>query len=404
MYDDQLSGKKIILGVTGGIAAYKACWLTRELIKRGAEVKVVMTPSALQFVQPLTFSSLSKNEVIVNIFPDSQINGTTLKTWHIDLALWADLMIIAPCTINTIAKIAAGFSDNALLTVVSALRSPLLIAPAADMDMYINKITQRNFKILEEMGYTFIKAEKGELASGLGGEGRLADINKIMDAAELILTGYKRDLLNKKILVTAGPTYEDIDPVRFIGNRSSGKMGYNIAKAAFLRGANVTLITGPINENIYPEIKVIKIRSSAEMKKAVHDEIKNNDILIMAAAVADYKPVEVSSRKMKKDDKLSQIKLYPTDDILSSLKLSRKKRIGFALETENEKENALKKLKSKNLDLIVLNSLNDKNSGFEYNTNKITIIHKNGKQIDFPLKSKFQVANTIISEILKSNG
>ena len=276
MQDDQLGGKKIILGVTGGIAAYKACWLTRELIKRGAEVKVVMTASALQFVQPLTFSSLSKNDVVVNIFPDSQENGSSLKTWHIDLALWADLMIIAPCTVNTIAKIAAGFSDNALLTVVSALRSPLLIAPAADIDMYNNKITQRNFKILEEMGYLFVSAEKGELASGLGGEGRLAGINKIVDAAELILTGYKRDLLNKKILVTAGPTYEDIDPVRFIGNRSSGKMGYNIAKAAFLRGADVTLITGPVDEYIYPEIKIIKVRSAVEMKKAVHDEIKKS--------------------------------------------------------------------------------------------------------------------------------
>jgi phosphopantothenoylcysteine decarboxylase/phosphopantothenate--cysteine ligase, prokaryotic len=404
MQDDQLSGKKIILGVTGGIAAYKACWLTRELIKRGAEVKVVMTPSAIQFVQPLTFSSLSKNEVVVNIFPDSQVNGSSLKTWHIDLALWADLMIIAPCTTNTIAKIAAGFSDNALLTVVSALRSPLLIAPAADMDMYNNKITQRNFKILEKMGYLFVNAEKGELASGLAGEGRLADINKIVDAAELILSGYKKDLLNKKILVTAGPTYEDIDPVRFIGNRSSGKMGYNIAKAAFLRGADVTLITGPVHESIYPEIKVINVRSAVDMNKAVHEEIKNNDILIMAAAVADYKSAEVSIRKMKKEDKLDQIKLYPTEDILSSLKPLGKKIVGFALETDNEKENALKKLKSKNLDLIVMNSLNDEMSGFEYNTNKITVIHKNGKQIDFPLKSKFQAANTVISEILKSNG
>ena len=404
MQDDQLSGKKIILGVTGGIAAYKACWLTRELIKRGAEVKVVMTPSALQFVQPLTFSSLTKNDVIVNIFPDSQENGSSMKTWHIDLALWADLMIIAPCTVNTIAKIAVGFLDNALLTVVSSLRCPLLISPAADMDIYDNKITQRNFQTLEEMGYLFVKAEKGELASGLEGEGRLADINKIADAAELILTGYKRDLLNKKILVSAGPTYEDIDPVRFIGNRSSGKMGYNIAKAAFLRGAEVTLITGPVHESIYPEIKVIKVRSTAEMKKAIHKEIINSDILIMAAAVADYKPAEVSIRKMKKEDKLNQIKLYPTEDILSSLKTSGKKIIGFALETDNEKENALKKLKSKNLDMIVLNSLNDEQSGFEYNTNKITVIHKNGGQIDFPLESKFQAANKIISEILKSNG
>lgn len=404
MQDDQLSGKKIILGVTGGIAAYKACWLTRKLIKRGAEVKVVMTPSALQFVQPLTFSSLSKNDVVINIFPDAQINGASMKTWHIDLALWADLMIIAPCTVNTIGKIAAGFSDNALLTVVSALRSPLLIAPAADMDMYDNKITRKNFQVLEEMGYSFVMAEKGELASGLEGDGRLASIDKIIDAAEIILTGYRKDLLNKKILITAGPTYEDIDPVRFIGNRSSGKMGYNIAKAAFLRGADVTLVSGPVHESIYPEIKLIMVRSASDMKIAVHKEINNNEIVIMAAAVADYKPAKVYSQKMKKEDKLGQIKVDYTDDILASIKDSGKKLIGFALETNNEKANAIKKLKSKNLDMIVMNSLKDENSGFEYNTNKITIIHKNGKHIVYPLMAKFQAANIIISEILKSDG
>jgi phosphopantothenoylcysteine decarboxylase/phosphopantothenate--cysteine ligase len=288
--------------------------------------------------------------------------------------------------------------------VVSALRSPLLIAPAADMDMYDNKITQRNFKILEEIGYFFVKAEKGELASGLDGEGRLADFSKIVDAAELILTGFKRDLLSKRILITAGPTYEDIDPVRFIGNRSSGKMGYNIAKAAFLRGADVTLISGPVHENIYPEIKLLNVRSAAELKIAVNKEIKNNDILIMAAAVADYKPLQTLSKKIKKEDKLNQIKLSLTEDILSSLKDSGKILIGFALETHNEKENAKKKLKNKNLDMIILNSLNDENSGFEYNTNKITVIHKNGKQIAFPLMSKFQAANKIISEVLKLNG
>ncbi|MDR3609538.1 MAG: bifunctional phosphopantothenoylcysteine decarboxylase/phosphopantothenate--cysteine ligase CoaBC [Ignavibacteriaceae bacterium] len=401
MHADQLSGKKIILGVTGGIAAYKACWLTRELIKRGAEVKVVMTPSALQFVQPLTFSSLSKNEVVVNIFPDNQNNGTSMKTWHIDLVRWADLMIIAPCTVNTAAKIAAGISDNALLTVVLALRSPLLIAPAADIDMYENKITQKNFRTLEDMGYSIVKAEKGELASGLEGGGRMADINKIADAAEVILLGYKRDLHNKKVLVTAGPTNEDIDPVRFIGNRSSGKMGYNIAKAAYLRGAEVTLISGPVSESIYPEVKVISIRTAEEMKKAVDAEMVNNDILIMAAAVADYKPIKISDRKLKKEDNLDMIKLTQTEDILSTLKVSGKKVIGFALETDNETENARKKLKNKLLDMIVLNSLKDKNSGFEHNTNKITVIHKNGEQIDFPLESKFRAANRIISEILK---
>ena len=404
MQDDQLSGKKIILGLTGGIAAYKACWLTRELIKRGAEVRVVMTPSALQFIQPLTFSSLTKHNVIVNIFPDSQVNGSSMETWHIDLVRWADLMIIAPCTVNTAAKIAAGITDNALLTVVSALRSPLLLAPAADMDMYNNKITKRNFQTLEGMGYFFVNAEKGELASGLEGEGRLADINKIIDTAEIILSGYKKDLQGKRILITAGPTLEDIDPVRFIGNRSSGKMGYSIAKAAFLRGAEVTLITGPVYENIYPEIELIKVRSAAEMKNAVDKEIINNDILIMAAAVADYKPAEASKHKMKKEDKLDQIKLEPTDDILSCLKNSGKKIVGFALETDNEKENAMKKLKNKNLDMIILNSLNDRGSGFEHSTNKITVIHKNMEQIEFPLESKFQAANKIISEILKSNG
>ncbi len=399
--DSQLSGKKIVLGVTGGIAAYKACSLVRDLIKKGAEVKVVMTPSALQFIQPLTFSSLTKNEVIINIFPPSQENGTSLTTWHIDLALWADLMIIAPCTVNTIAKIAAGFTDNALLTLVAALRCPLIIAPAADMDMYDNKITKRNFHTLEEMGYFFVWAEKGELASGLEGDGRLADINKITDSAELVLSGYRKDLLNKKILVSAGPTYEDIDPVRFIGNRSSGKMGYNIAKAAFLRGADVTLISGPSHEISYPEIKTINIRSAAEMKKVIHEEIIQNDILIMSAAVADYKPAVFFKGKLKKEEKIDNFKLSPTEDILFSLRDSGKKIIGFALETDDELKNALNKLKCKNLDMIVLNSLNDQKSGFEFNTNKIKVIHKNGEQIDFPLQSKFQAANNILSEILK---
>jgi phosphopantothenoylcysteine decarboxylase/phosphopantothenate--cysteine ligase len=397
----QLSGRKIVLGVTGGIAAYKACNLVRDLIKKGAEVKVVMTPSALQFIQPLTFSSLTKNEVIVNIFPSSQTNGSSLKTWHIDLALWADLMIIAPCTVNTIAKMAAGFTDNALLTLVSALRCPLIIAPAADEDMYTNKIACRNFETLKDMGYFFVWAEKGELASGLEGEGRLADLSKIIDAADLILSGYRKDLLNKKILVTAGPTYEDIDPVRFIGNRSSGKMGYSIAKAAYLRGAEVTLITGPSHEIIYPEIKTISVRSSAEMKKVVYEEIVNNDILIMSAAVADYRPTETSKSKLKKEEKIDNIKLTSTEDILLSLKDSGKKVIGFALETNDEENNAFKKLKQKNLDMIILNSLKDENSGFEFNTNKIKVIHRNGEQIDFPLQSKFQVANKILSEILK---
>lgn len=401
MSEDVLTGKKILIGVTGCIAAYKSAILIRSLVQRGAEVKVVMTPSATEFISPLTLATLSHNPVIINSFPGSQIEGSSLTTWHIDYALWADLMIIAPATVNTVAKIAHGFADNALTTLVTALRSPLIIAPAADVDMYENKITQENFKKLESLGYFFIHAEQGYLASGLSGTGRLAVIEKILDASESIISGYKKDLSGKNILVTAGPTFEDIDPVRFIGNRSSGKMGYQIAKAAFLRGANVTLISGPSHENIYPEIKIIKVRSALEMKKEVENKIKGNDVLIMSAAVADYKPEKVSSVKIKKDDKLNSIKLIETDDILASLDKTNKIVVGFALETNNEIKNAGKKLKSKNLDMIVLNSLKDEKSGFETDTNKVTVIHKSGESFDFPLQSKFQIANKILTELNK---
>ena len=284
MKKDIITGKKILIGVTGCIAAYKSCFIVRELKKRGAEIKVVMTPSAVEFITPLTLATLSGNEVIVNTFPSSQQNGTNLSTWHIDYALWADLMLIAPATVNTIAKIAHGFADNALTTLVSALRSQLIIAPAADVDMYNNPINTENMIKLESLGHYILHAEKGELVSGLEGEGRLADIGKIVDAIELVLSGYKKDFVGKKILVTAGPTYEDIDPVRFIGNRSTGKMGYQLAKAAYLRGADVTLISGPSSETVYPEINKINIRSAVEMQKVVNKEFVKNDILIMAAA------------------------------------------------------------------------------------------------------------------------
>ena len=401
MHDDIFTGKKIVLGITGCIAAYKSAFLARELNKRGAEVKVVMTPSATEFISPLTFSSLTQNEVIVNIFPASQKNGTAISTWHIDYAVWADLMIIAPATVNTVAKITHGFADNALTTLVLALRCPLIIAPAADVDMYQNKITQENLKKLEELNYFIVHAENGELASGLTGNGRLAELNKIIDASELVLSGYKKDLTGKRILVTAGPTYEDIDPVRFIGNRSSGKMGYALASAAYLRGAEVTLISGPSNESLYQEINYVKVRSASEMKKAVEKEIKKTEILIMSAAVADYKPSTISNKKIKKEDKLSSIKIVETEDILFSINKKDKIIVGFALETDNEIQNASKKLKGKNLDMIVLNSLKDKKSGFEYDTNKITLIHKTGKQVKLPLQTKFQAANKILTEILK---
>jgi phosphopantothenoylcysteine decarboxylase/phosphopantothenate--cysteine ligase len=402
MIRDVLDGRKIILGVTGGIAAYKSCLLVRELKNRGAEVRVIMTPSALQFIAPLTFSTLTGNEVIVNIFPESQENGANLKTWHIEYALWADLMIIAPATVNTIAKIVNGFCDNALTTVVAAIRCPLVVAPAADMDMYMNKISQSNLrKLKDESGAYVIDAEKGELASGLIGTGRMADINKIINVLELILSGYKQDLVDKKILVTSGPTYEDIDPVRFIGNRSSGKMGHNIAKAACLRGAEVTLISGPTTETIYPEINLLQVRSAMEMLKAVSENIKSNDALIMSAAVADYTPDKKTNIKIKKEDNLDSIKLKKTQDILASVKKSNKKIVGFALETDNAIENAKKKLFKKNLDLIVLNCLSEENSAFESEENKVTIITKTGKVEELPAMSKFQVANKVLSVLNK---
>jgi phosphopantothenoylcysteine decarboxylase/phosphopantothenate--cysteine ligase len=401
MQKDFFQGKKILLGVTGCIAAYKSAFLTRDLVKRGASVKVIMTPAATEFITPLTLSSLSRNEVVVNIFPKSKNESTSLNTWHIDYALWADLMIIAPATVNTVAKIAKGYADNALTTLVAALRCPLIIAPAADIDMYDNKINQMNLQTLREVGHFIVDAEEGELASGLKGMGRLAENYKIIDAAELVLSGYKKDLTGKKVLVTAGPTYEDIDPVRFISNRSSGKMGFEIAKAAYLRGAEVTLVSGPTKETAYPEINCLKVRSAKEMRSEVEKNLKNCDILIMAAAVADYRPEKTATKKIKKEEKLNSIKVRETDDILSLLRKEGKVVVGFALETDNELKNAKKKLGTKKLDMIVLNSLKDKNSGFEFGTNKITILHKKGGKLNFPLKSKFQSANDILTQILK---
>lgn len=400
MHSETLKGKKILLGVTGCIAAYKSAFLVRELVRFGAEVKVVMTPSAVQFISPLTLSTLSQNNVIVKMFPDSQQSGTDMTTWHIDYALWADLMIVAPATINTIAKIAAGFADNALTTLVTALRCPLIIAPAADVDMYNNPITKENLAKLESLGHYILSAEEGELASGLRGAGRLPELDKIIDSISLILSGFTKDLSKQKILVTAGPTYEDIDPVRFLGNRSSGKMGISIAKAAWLRGAEVTLIAGPNCQSVYPEIKLINIRSAAEMKKAVDNELRSNNILIMAAAVADFKPVKTADRKIKKDIKPFSLSLTHTTDILSSIKKENKFVVGFALETDNELKNAKTKMAAKELDMIILNSLNDKKSGFEFDSNKITFINKSGKVTKLPLMSKFSAANKILSEII----
>jgi len=400
MQKDLLYGKKIVLGVTGCIAAYKSAYLIRDLVKRNAEVKVVMSPSATQFITPLTLSTISKNAVVVNMFPETKNSSTSLNTWHIDIAQWADLILIAPATVNTVAKIAYGFADNALTTVAVAARSLVVLAPAADVDMYENPVNKENLAKLESLGYYIVEAEEGELASGLSGKGRLAELNKIIDSAELVLSGFEKDLKRKKILVTAGPSIEDIDPVRFIANRSSGKMGYAIAKAAFLRGAEVTIISGTSSEVAYQEIKMVDVRSADEMKKAVDKEIKKNDVLIMSAAVADYKPSKISSKKLKKEKNLTEIKITKTADILSSVKKENKKIVGFALETDNEIANAKSKLKEKQLDMIVLNSLKDKKSGFEFGTNKVTLIKKSGKAIKLPLQSKFQIANKILSEVL----
>ena len=399
MQKDLLYGKKIVLGVTGCIAAYKSAYLIRDLVKRGADVKVVMSPSATQFITPLTLSTLSKNAVVVNMFPENKNSSTDLNTWHIDLAQWADLILIAPATVNTVAKLAYGFADNALTTLAAAARSPVVLAPAADVDMYENPATKENLVKLESLGYYIVEAEEGELASGLSGKGRLAELDKIIDSVEFVLSGFEKDLKGKKILVTAGPTIEDIDPVRFIGNRSSGKMGYALAKAAFLRGADVTLISGTSNEIAYQEIKKVNVRSADEMKKAVDRELKKSDFLIMSAAVADYKPAKVSTKKLKKEKNLTEIKITKTADILSSVKKENKIIVGFALETDNEIANAKKKLKEKQLDMIVLNSLKDKRIGFEFDTNKVTLIKKNGKTIKLPLQSKFQITNKILDQL-----
>lgn len=394
--------KKIILGVSGGIAAYKSCYLVRELVKLGAEVRVVMTPSACEFVTPLTFSILSKNEVIVNIFPEKKSNIKS-STWHIDLAQWADLLVIAPATVNTIAKINHGIADNALTTLVSARRSPLLIVPSADEDMYLSKENLQNLIELRMKGVFVLEPETGELASGLYGKGRLPEVDLILKEMEKILTFAFKDLKGKKILITSGPTYEPIDPVRFIGNRSSGKMGHALALAAFYRGADVTVVTGPTQLIFHNEIKVIKINTADEMYEAVIKEFKKCNIFISAAAVSDFKPKVFSPNKIKKKNSNLIIELELNKDILAEVGKVKKKNqkiVGFSVETENEIENSFIKMKNKNIDMIVINNPLEKGAGFEVDTNQITILTSEGKLTEFPLKHKFEVANDILNELI----
>jgi phosphopantothenoylcysteine decarboxylase / phosphopantothenate---cysteine ligase len=392
---DIFVGKKILLGITGGIAAYKTPQLIREFTKRGAEVRVAATPSALKFVTPLTLSTVSQNAVVSDIFSEDNSG-----TWHISLSEWSDIFIIAPATVNTIAKIAHGFADNALTTLALASRCPIIVCPAADMDMYQNPITLQNIEKLKSVGMYILDAETGELASGLKGIGRLPELTKIVETVETVLYGYKNlDLSGKKIVVTAGPTYEDIDPVRFLGNRSSGKMGFALAKAAALRGAEVTLIHGPSSEASYQNIKNVSVRTAKDMYQAVAKAMVENDTLIMAAAVADFTPEKVAKRKIKKTEDTLNLELVATTDILSAIQKENKIVVGFALETDSEEVNALKKMDNKQLDMIILNSLQDKNSGFEYDTNQVTIYRKETKPLHLPLMSKFQTAHKILDVV-----
>jgi phosphopantothenoylcysteine decarboxylase/phosphopantothenate--cysteine ligase len=393
-----LRGKKIIIGVTAGIAAYKTNFLVRLLIKSGAEVRVVMTPDSLEFVTPLTFSTLSKNPVW-HTFKSNE-NGQWNN--HVDLGIWADLFILAPCTANTISKMSHGVCDNILMAVYLSAKCPVWIAPAMDLDMYSNESTQKNLQFLSENGIHILPAGTGELASGLSGEGRMMEPEEILNEVENYFSSFQ-NLEGKKILITAGPTYEAIDPVRFIGNHSSGKMGFELALAAARMGAQVQLISGPTSQKIHhPNIKLSHVVSAGEMHKACSQNFEKSDIVIMAAAVADYTPVSKAKEKIKKKTAELTIQLKPTVDILREMGSRKKKNqflVGFALETENEKGNASRKLKEKNLDLIVLNSLKDKGAGFGHSTNKISVIGKNNKMINFELKSKREVAVDILKLI-----
>jgi phosphopantothenoylcysteine decarboxylase/phosphopantothenate--cysteine ligase len=400
-----LTGKHIVLGITGGIAAYKCAWLVRDLVKAGAEVQVVMTHSATQFITPLTLSTLSRREVLIDLFPASPDKPTDQWTKHIDLSLWADVMLIAPASANTLAKLAHGIADNFLTTLVVAARCPILLSPAMDVDMYENTTTQANIGALREAGFFVIDPESGELASGLTGAGRLPELVRLTDAIGKVLEGAHRDLKGKKVLVTAGPTQEPIDPVRYIGNRSSGKMGFALANAAALRGADVTLISGPVHLKTPRNTRRIDVETATEMLDAVKQEFPKCDVLVMAAAVADYSPAHAASRKIKRDEKGSgiSIELKNNPDILKTLAPLKRHQsvVGFALETENGVENARRKLEAKSLDAIVLNNAGEEGAGFETDTNIVTIITAAGEVRKLPMMSKFDVANEILTQIAR---
>jgi phosphopantothenoylcysteine decarboxylase/phosphopantothenate--cysteine ligase len=390
-----LRGKKIILGVTASIAAYKASFLTRLLIKAGAEVKVVLTPAARDFVTPLTLSTLSKNPVHIH-FTHEEDGG--LWTNHVDLGLWADLMIIAPATSNTLAKMVSGTCDNLLMGVYLSAKCPVFVAPAMDLDMYAHPSTQSNLKALESYGNLVIPSGTGELASGLSGEGRMAEPEEIVEYLEKYLEE-KAPLKGQNVLINAGPTHEPIDAVRFIGNHSTGKMGHALAAEAVSLGANVTLVLGPTSVPFdFTGMEVVKVQTAAEMHNAMTERFDNAHITICSAAVADFRPANAADHKIKKDGGVPKIELEPTEDILHALGQAKKgdqRLIGFALETQNEKEYAMGKLEKKNLDAVVMNTLNDEGAGFGHDTNKVYVYSSDGQWKDLEMASKPKVARLL---------
>jgi phosphopantothenoylcysteine decarboxylase/phosphopantothenate--cysteine ligase len=393
-----LKGKKIVLAVTGSISAYKSLFLLRLLVKEGADVKVIMSKSAHDFIQPLSFSTLSRNPVCSD-FTESDRTGVWNN--HVEMALWADLILVAPCTANTLAKYASGMCDTYLLAVLMSARCPLFFAPAMDHDMMDHAGTQENLKRIEAMGCTVLAPGYGELASGLIGKGRLSEPEEILDVVVSHFNPNQR-LKGKKALVNAGPTYEAIDPVRFIGNRSSGKMGIAIAQALRAQGADVTLVLGPVHQNIPDGIKIIRVESAKEMYEACTHSFQSADIAVLAAAVADYRPVNVSAEKIKKKDSPLELHLEETEDIAAALgmmKRENQKLICFALETENEEAHALAKLQRKNADLLVLNSLKTEGVYFGSEKNAVTLFHSNGSKKEISLLSKTEIAQIISNEI-----
>jgi len=399
-----LRDKHIILGVTGGIAAYKSALLVRELMRAGAEVQVVMTPAATHFVTPLTLGTLSRREVVLEMFPASGGDMAGQWTRHIELGQWADAMLVAPASANTVAKIAHGFADNFLTTLALALRCPLILAPSMDVDMWRHEATQQNIATVRQRGCSVIEPEEGELASGLSGPGRLPEAATIVAFLEAVLARRVRDLAGKTVLVSAGPTQEPMDPVRYIGNRSSGKMGFAIARAAAERGADVVLVAGPVDLETPVRTRRIDVETAAQMQEVLEREFVAADVLVMAAAVADFSPALVSAAKIKREDLSGDhlvVELKKNPDILGGLGQRKKRQIlvGFALETENGIENAGRKLAEKNLDAIVLNDPTREGAGFGSDTNVVTILTADGKSTQLPKMPKIDVAHALFDRV-----